>query len=181
MKWIGLMRETLEMSMYGPSCLGWVPLGSGGSSAEAFDRAARAIADSVPNASGFLTSDTRPIGGRLLEAAILVHVRPEYVCDESDVMQVEAAFGFWPEPVPLRVGASVNTPSAHHAVADLAAWLAGEFGGVVDLLGPVPATGPIGRSAVFRSILAPTGDARTVLDAVAMRAWAKHPNCWMMV
>lgn len=136
----------------------------------------------VPRSGDFSVQDTRAIGGRFYEFGSPLYCSPPREHEWRDeVAEVEVldGFGFRPDPVGWSLGAFVNSDAAHHQLADVAAYMAEQTGGVIDfgsflqnapeLPGVVRVVG--GYTERYR---------RTLMDAVAMRAWACRPDCWMV-
>jgi hypothetical protein len=99
--------------------------------------------------------------------------------DADDDAEVMAAFGL---PGPLAtwsVGTDVNSDDSHRALADVAAYLAEQTGGVIDFNAHLPAAAELPGRAVTVGGGVPGRPRRTFLDAVAMRAWSQRPDCWM--
>jgi hypothetical protein len=100
---------------------------------------------------------------------------------------VEVAFGFRPDPWAISLDACGNAPDDHRKLAELAAYLAEQTGGVIDLDRPPwsPKRPPWsdkslpGRVHVLFRDGGRKGARKLLLDAGAMRAWSRHPDCRM--
>jgi hypothetical protein len=129
----------------------------------------------------FYVQDTRAIGGRLHESGSPLYCSPPREHEWRDeVAEVEVldAFGFQPDPIGWSLGAYVNSDDAHRQLAELAAHLAEQTGGVIDFCTYLPAATAL--PGIVRVVGGYTGrPRRTLLDSVALRAWANHPGCWM--
>ena len=170
--------------MGGPACGLWIPSGSRDAVDLAVERMVRLIARPSPYLSprSFNAPDTRPIGGRLNDCAAPMYCSFDSCeANEEDELQVAEAFGFWPEQLPLSIGVCCKSRGDHRALADVAAHLVEASGGVIDFgaLLPVAAELP-GRTAVVYQDGIPGWLPRTMLDAVAMRAWSGRADCWMV-
>ncbi|HVK13321.1 MAG TPA: DUF6368 family protein [Gemmataceae bacterium] len=140
--------------MGGPACGLWVPHGSLAVVETAAEQMVRAIA--VARAGGgapvarstrrrrrpvpyprrhfyFDVADTGPIGGRAYQTTSPLYCALD-VAYRDEVAEVEVldSFGFPPDPVHWSLGAFVNSDDVHRSLADVAAHLAEQTGGVID-------------------------------------------------
>ena len=123
-----------------------------------------------PRAGDFSVQDTRAINGRIYELGSPLYCSPTggvEVLSDGEVAEMLAAFGFLPDPVSWSLGSFVNSDDAHHQLADIAAHMAEQTGGVIDF-------GTFLEAAIelpgIVYVLGSTGrQGRTLLDAVAMR------------
>jgi Family of unknown function (DUF6368) len=169
--------------MGGPACLLWIPSGTRGAADLAVERMVELIAVPAPWVSprNFNTHDTRPIGGREYASAPPPYCSPDPHRDEGDELQIHDLFGFWPEPEPFAIGVCCNGEDDHRVLADIAAHLAEETGGVIDFGSALPAAAELpGRTATICRNGWPGYQPRTFLDGTAMRAWSRRPDCWML-
>jgi len=169
--------------MGGPACGLWIPSGSRDTADLAVERMVRLIAVPAPWISrhNFNARDTRPIGGRVYEFPPPLYCSPDPCLDDGDELQIQEAFGFWPDPEHLALGVCCNGEEAYLALADMAAYLTEETGGVIDFGWLLPAATELpGRTAVFCRDGVPGYQPRTFLDGEAMRAWSRRPDCWML-
>lgn len=166
--------------MGGPACRLWIPSGARTAADLAVERMVKAVANPGASRHNFNARDTRPIGGRLYEFASPLYCSPDCWRDEGDELQIQEAFGFWPEPEPFAIGVCSNLPEDHRALADVAAYMAEQTGGVIDFGALLQAAPELpGRTrTIFWNGIAGYG-ARTFLDAVTMRAWSERPDCRM--
>jgi hypothetical protein len=99
--------------------------------------------------------------------------------DADDDADVRTAFGLLGPLLTWDVGTYVNSGDSHRALADVAAYLAEQTDGVIDFCTFLPASAGLPGRAVTIGGGVPGRPRRTFLDAVAMRAWAERPDCWM--
>jgi hypothetical protein len=176
----------------GPACELWVPLGSGDNADSSVERLVRLVArpGRFTSRLGFHTRDTRPIGGRaydLLGSALCCGPRRPSVELDGFEAAVEEAFGFRPDPETISLDVGGGLPGEHRKLAEVAAYLAEQTGGVIDLDRPPWSLkqppwsdgGLPGRVHVVFRDGNPKLGRKLVLDAVAMRAWSRHPDCQM--
>jgi hypothetical protein len=186
--------------MGGPACGLWVPHGSLAVVEAAAERMVRAIAvtrtgagvpsarptrrrrwqSDPPPARHFDVADTSPIGGRAYRTTSPLYCTPDDAYrDEVAEVEVLDAFGLPPDRVHWSLGAFVNSGDAHRALADVAAHMAEQTGGVIDFgtlleaASDLPGAAPVVGGYMGRR-------RRTLLDAVAMRAWSRRPGCRMV-
>lgn len=168
----------------GPSCGMWIPAGTLAKAGRVIEAMIQEIGqpDFVQSVEDFYATDTRPIGGELYGLPVPLFCAWEaFERDEDGERQVETAFGFRPEPGSYAIGSHAKSDNAHRMVAEVAAYLAEELGGVIDFCYPLKEAAELtGRKMELRYEAIGGSALRTVLDAKAMRAWSRHPRCWMV-
>jgi hypothetical protein len=168
------------------TCGMWIPAGSLARTEALVEEMIRAVA--LPghgnNGKGCFdieTRDLRPLGGGLYEASAgLYCVFEPWERDDDIEREVEVAFGLCPEPGSYALGSDDENEDANQMLAEFAAYLAEQVGGVVSFrCPPQDLAGLPGRTRSLRSDASDRSVPRVVLDAVAMRAWSRSPRCWM--
>ncbi|WP_020470035.1 DUF6368 family protein [Zavarzinella formosa] len=162
----------------------WIPTGALARSHDVVADLRRTVADAYLTTScdpeSFFVADTRTIGGWLNDRAAHLYCAWDLALwDDVDGPEVERVFGIQPERGAFAIGSHVDGADAERTLAVVAARLAEQTGGVVNLFHALLEAAELpGRAALVRT---GNGDMRedTVLDAVAMRAWSNHPRCWM--
>lgn len=170
--------------MGGPACGLWIPEGLRERAEIVIAQMVRDIAEAGRDRPhDFATSDTRRIGGHRYGDSIPMYCNWEKRLDEDefDELQVAEGFGFRPEPGSYAIGTHVKGDDAHRALAEVAAYLAEQLGGVIDFGTVLPEAIELPGWSLELDYLSIGGWARrTALDAEAMRAWSRHPRCWML-
>jgi hypothetical protein len=176
----------------GPACGLWFPFGSADQADAAVERLVGSLGrpGRFHHRRSFSTRDTRPIGGRvydLLGACLCCGpLRPSAEVAGYEAA-VEGAFGFRPDPRTISLDAGASVPDDHRKLAEVAAYLAEQTGGVIDLDRPPwsPKRPPWSDASLPGRVhvLFRDGDRKRgrklVLDAAAMRSWSRHPDCRM--
>jgi hypothetical protein len=162
----------------------WIPAGSLVQARLAVADMRYKIADPVLSADcyaeSFFTADTRPIGGWLNDRGVHLYCVWESSerADEGE-HHIERVFGVRPELGAFAISAYVKGDDADRTVAVVAAHLAEQTGGVVNLYFPLDLAAELpGRTTQVPDSSDPRGE--TALDAIAMRAWSRHPRCWVI-
>jgi len=149
-----------------------------------------AVPDRLNYRLSFNTRDTRPIGGRayeLLGVCLCCGPLRQDVEVEGYEDAVEEAFGFRPDPQTISLDAGGNGPDDHRKLAELAAYLAEQTGGAIDLdkppwslkRSPWSDNGLPGQARVLLWHGNRKAGWKLVLDGAAMRAWSQRPDCQM--
>jgi hypothetical protein len=127
------------------------------------------------------TNDTSPIGGRPYEVSAGLYCVFETIDRDLDAeREVETAFGFRPEPGFYAIGSDDDGDEANQMLAEFAAYLAEQVGGVVEFgCLPEEAAGLPGRTHVLKDEFFDWSEWRMLLNAAAMRAWSRQPRCRM--
>jgi hypothetical protein len=172
--------EPEENSM-GPACAILLRPGSEDATADAVERLIGKAGYERDN-DLFWIADSVAIGGRYQGEGrpFVADIEPGDV-EQPHLDQIEAAFGFHPERE-LGIGAMCNQKEDHWLLAEVAAYLAAELAGVVDVGGilslPDDHPGQIiileyetVRSEILGSM---------VLDSEALWEWSRRPDCRMI-
>ncbi len=169
----------------GAACGLWIPAGSLTQAQRVVEQMIRKIGTPDDNRQDgcFSCEDTQAIGGSKYEFAMPFYCSWEAFDYnvEDEASQIEESFGFRPEPGCFGIGSSVKGRDDDRALAEIAAHLAEQLGGVVDFgVTLAEATELPGRTASlhYRAVSGPA--TRTLLNAEAMRAWSRDPHCWMV-
>ena len=157
------------------ACGLWIPFGTRPAAAASVVRLGDLVADQTFARSMWIT-DTRPIGGRQYPSGNGLDFYWEGDRDVAGAVAVLDGFGWVPDPCPLALALAKS--GDHPLLAEVAAFLAGETGGVIDLCGRLQEAAKLPGRAVEAQLF-DTGYRRTYLDAVAMRAHARNPRCRM--
>lgn len=134
----------------------------------------------------FHVQDTRAIEGRFFTLSYPMSCSPpppreQSFRNEDEDAELSEIFGF---PLPLtewEIVTFVNGREAHRALADIAAYLSEQTGGVISFGGCLKET----VAAELPGRVVTTGGGKTgrprrmFLDAVAMRAWSRRSDCYM--
>jgi hypothetical protein len=138
-----------------------------------------------PRTGCFQVRDTRPIGGRLsrlsgqpFSCASPDRWATEYRDEEDEELIIEA-FGLTGPLFRCSVSTHVSGSDAERMLADIAAHLAEQTGGVIDFGTRLPAVVELpGRTLLIGAGIKGRGK-KTILDAEAIRAWSQRADCWM--
>jgi hypothetical protein len=168
------------------TCGMWIPAGSLTRAEAVVEEMIRAVA--LPghgnNGKGCFdieTRDLRPLGGAVYEvSAGLYCVFEPWERDEDVEQEVEVAFGFRPEPGSYAIGSDDENDDANRMLAEFAAYLAEQVGGVVEFrCPPHDLAGLPGRTRCLGPDASGGPVSQVLLDAEAMRAWSRSPRCRM--
>ena len=168
------------------SCIVRIPVGSLARAEQIVEWMIRAIC--LPGHGGdgkccfdIETKDTRPIGGRQYEVSAGLYCIFETTDRDLDAeREVEAVFGFRPEPGYYHIGSDHDHDDANRMLAEFAAYLTEQVGGVVEFgCLPQDVAGLTGQVHALKEEFFDWTTWRVVLDATALREWSRDPRCLM--